>query len=540
MIIALVIVGGALWYSSVIVGQIQDEEREKVRVWAAAIKKKATFINITNNLFNRLREEERKKVELWAGATENLANSELGANVNFPLSVMQSTATSVPIILLSADSVPISHRNVEVPADSVMKRVRERFTWFDVPLPRVLNDTILLKRDSLEDLLASNFPDIDFDAHSSERKQAVKDSLRRYVEEWGDKYAPIIVEHPLGPQRLFYNDSKIFVELQTKRDSLMASFTEELVENTALVPVLFMDSSKTEVIATNLPNFNVDSVPLIEATMQEMLSHNDVIEVQLDDTSRGYIYYEDSYVLRQLRYYPFVMFGIIGLFLLISYFLFSTFRKAEQNQVWVGLAKETAHQLGTPLSSLMAWVEILKERNVDSTTVDELNKDVMRLETITERFSKIGSETKLVSQPLIPVIKNVVGYLKTRISKKVEIIVVAEDDDIMAQLNEPLFEWVLENLFKNAVDAMEGVGLITIEVERSHKDVLIDVTDTGKGIPSGKQTTVFEPGYTTKQRGWGLGLSLTKRIVENYHSGKIFVKRSELNKGTTFRIILKR
>lgn len=540
MVIALIIVGGALWYSSVIVGQIQDEEREKVRVWSEAIKKKATFINITNNLFDRLREEERKKVELWAAATEKLANSEIGADITFLLQVVQGNE-SVPIILMDADSVPTSYRNLTIPADEIMVDVRKVHEWYNVPLPRTINDTIILNRDSAKAVLASDFPTIDFEAHAVNRKAAVQDSLRRYIVEWGGKYDPIEVEVFAGRmQRVFFNDSRIFTELQVKRDSLMASFTEELVDNSALVPVLFMDSSKTVVVATNLPDFNTDSLPLVQLTINQMLSHNEVIEVKLDETSTGYIYYEDSYVLKQLRYYPFIMFGIIGLFLLVSYFLFSTFRKAEQNQVWVGLAKETAHQLGTPLSSLMAWVEILKEKNIDSSTVQELNKDVERLETITDRFSKIGSETKLELQPLVPVINNVVSYLKPRISKKVEILVVATDDNIAALLNQPLFEWVLENLLKNAVDAMEGVGLITIEIEVQGKDVIIDVTDTGKGIPSGKHSTVFEPGFTTKQRGWGLGLSLTKRIVEQYHTGKIYVKRSEANKGTTFRIHLKK
>lgn len=538
MILALLIVGGALWYSSVIVNQIQNEEREKVRVWSEAIKKKATFINITNNLFDRLREEERKKVELWASATEELANSDIGDNLNFLLSVVQSTATTVPIILVSADSVPLSHRNVEIPPDKTMQEVREVFPWFDVPLPRIINDSIAVKRDSLQQLLNERFPDLDFDTYSKQWKLTVREVLANYVVEWGNKYEPIVVEHPLGPQRLYYNDSKLFTELKIKRDSLMRSFTEDLVDNTALVPVLFMDSSQTHVIGTNLATLDTNNLAMVQAAIAEMGAHNDVIEVKLDDTSTGYLYYEDSFVLQQLRYYPFIMFGIIGLFLLISYFLFSTFRKAEQNQVWVGLAKETAHQLGTPLSSLMAWVELLKLKDVDPSMVNELNKDVERLEIITERFSKIGSETKLELQPLMPAINGVVNYLRTRISKKVEIIMVAKDDEVLAQLNKPLFEWVLENLLKNAVDAMEGTGLITIDVEELSNHVQIDITDTGKGIPSGKQTTVFEPGYTTKQRGWGLGLSLTKRIVSNYHSGKIFVKWSEVDKGTCFRILL--
>jgi signal transduction histidine kinase len=242
-------------------------------------------------------------------------------------------------------------------------------------------------------------------------------------------------------------------------------------------------------------------------------------------------------LLTQLKYYPYFQFGIIGLFLIIAYYLFSTSRKVEQNQVWVGMAKETAHQLGTPLSSLMAWVEYLKLKNVDENTITELSKDITRLETITERFSKIGSMPKLENENVIEVLNQTLEYLKVRISKNVTIELKSESTDLLAKLNPSLFSWVLENLIKNAVDAMKGDGKITVSVTDQSQFVYIDVADTGTGIPRSKQKTIFEPGFTTKQRGWGLGLSLAKRIIENYHSGKIFVKQSDAM-GTTFRIVL--
>jgi signal transduction histidine kinase len=218
--------------------------------------------------------------------------------------------------------------------------------------------------------------------------------------------------------------------------------------------------------------------------------------------------------------------------------LFSTFRKAEQNQVWVGLAKETAHQLGTPLSSLMAWVNLLEVKGVDKETIEELNKDVTRLETITDRFSKIGSKPDLQEEDVVAVLDEIVNYLKPRISNKVKLTLSPDKPEIITLLNRPLFGWVIENLCKNAIDAMAGEGELSITVHDELQQVFVDITDSGKGIPSNLHKTVFQPGYTTKKRGWGLGLSLTKRIIENYHSGRIFVKRSELDKGTTFRIVL--
>lgn len=230
---------------------------------------------------------------------------------------------------------------------------------------------------------------------------------------------------------------------------------------------------------------------------------------------------------------------IIALFLLIAYTLFSTARNSEQNLVFVGMSKETAHQLGTPLSSLMAWIEHLKETTLDQSIVYEMNRDVDRLQTITDRFSKIGSQPALTHENTFKVLEHALDYLKQRSSKNVQFIL--EDnssDNTEALLCVPLFEWVIENICRNGIDAMDGKGRIKVSILNQNHKILIDITDTGKGIPKNKLKTVFEPGYTTKQRGWGMGLSLCKRIIENYHNGKIFVKQSELGKGTTFRIIL--
>lgn len=253
-------------------------------------------------------------------------------------------------------------------------------------------------------------------------------------------------------------------------------------------------------------------------------------------------YYKDSFILTQLRYFPYIQLGVIFLFLLTAYVAFSSARRAEQDQVWVGLAKETAHQLGTPISSLMAWVELIKSKfnAEDDALIAEMENDIHRLEIVTDRFSKIGSKPILEDHIVYIVIQNFVDYFKIRTSDKINFSVIG-DKQVRAMLSIPLFDWVIENLLKNAANAIENEGNITINIieNLAKEEVFIDVTDTGRGIQRSRFDTVFQPGYTTRKRGWGLGLSLTKRIIENYHRGQIFVKDSELGKGTTFRIILK-
>jgi signal transduction histidine kinase len=272
-----------------------------------------------------------------------------------------------------------------------------------------------------------------------------------------------------------------------------------------------------------------------------MASQNTPIRIDLADTGIHYIYYQDSFLLTQLKYYPLVQFGVIAVFLLIAYLLFSYARKSEQNQVWVGMAKETAHQLGTPLSSMVAWMELLKLKGLDEDTIREIEKDVQRLETITDRFSKIGSAARLENTDIVAMVYETVNYIRSRVSAKVTFNIQPDAaQQILIPLNTHLFEWVIENLCKNAVDAMEGNGQVNIEITEDTDHIHIDIGDTGKGIPKSRFKTIFRPGYTSKSRGWGLGLTLSKRIVENYHSGRIYVKSSVLNKGTIFRIILKK
>ena len=272
-----------------------------------------------------------------------------------------------------------------------------------------------------------------------------------------------------------------------------------------------------------------------------MKQHHAPIEVKVGNAAPNYVYYRDSDLLIQLRYYPSILLLVVAIFGYIAYLAFSSSRRAEQNRIWVGLAKETAHQLGTPISSLMAWVEYLKsEPNLGDVTL-ELQKDIKRLEMITARFSSIGSEPTLREEDIYFIVLGITNYLQRRISSKVKMSIINElPRGTLINLNRHLFEWVIENLCKNAVDAMNAVGELTLHLQEAPEgDVVIDITDTGKGIAKNQLKKVFNPGFTTKKRGWGLGLTLAKRIVEEYHRGKIFVKQSEIDKGTTFRIILR-
>jgi signal transduction histidine kinase len=319
------------------------------------------------------------------------------------------------------------------------------------------------------------------------------------------------------------------------------SFALSVLTDNTTVPVILTDGSQQIISTRNLDSLRLEDSTYLAAELAEMKQQHEPIEIAFAEDQKNFIFYKDSYLLTQLRYYPYFQLAVIALFLGVSYLAFSSSRKAEQNQVWVGMAKETAHQLGTPLSSLMAWLEYLKSKPQPEEHLPEIEKDIVRLNTITERFSKIGAAPALKKENMTGVLQSSIDYIRTRTSSRVVFKLQNQQAyDVEAPVNVPLFEWVLENLFKNAIDAMSGEGSITVRIADQNQFVYIDVTDTGKGIPKSKYKTVFKPGYTSKNRGWGLGLSLSKRIVEEYHGGQIFVKSSEPNKGTTFRIVLKK
>ncbi|MDU0369924.1 HAMP domain-containing sensor histidine kinase [Hymenobacter endophyticus] len=336
--------------------------------------------------------------------------------------------------------------------------------------------------------------------------------------------------------------------INTEETSNLSFLMDEIIGANTTIPVIVTDGDGNIVDArnVNVPKGASEqaSIKQLRQEIELMKEQHPPIVIEIGAGLRNYIYYKESDLLTQLRLYPLVQLAIIGCLAVIAYFAFSYSRRAEQNRVWVGLAKETAHQLGTPLSSLVGWQEYLREseRFRGEPIVEELGKDIRRLEIITERFSNIGSVPVLNDENILRVTQNAIAYLQSRVSRKVSFEVKTDlPTDTPAQVNIPLFDWVIENICKNAVDAMDGKGSITIHLRRpirNKSQIAIDITDTGKGISKSKLDRVFQPGFTTKKRGWGLGLALAKRIIENYHKGKLFVKWSEVGRGTTFRVIL--
>jgi hypothetical protein len=324
-------------------------------------------------------------------------------------------------------------------------------------------------------------------------------------------------------------------------ESTDISFLFNIIKSNEYIPLILTDSNDNILESRNLDSSRILKSGFLEKQLEVMKSQHPPIPIIFSDNQRQYIYYKDSKLLTQLRIYPFVQLFFVVLFIFVAYFAFNSSRKFEQNKVWVGMSKETAHQLGTPVSSLIALSETLKlsENQIGEEIIDEFEKDVNRLQIITERFSKIGSLPKFEKRNINDFIQSSLDYLRPRFSKKVTLTFrPGSDKMIEAQIIPSLFDWVIENICKNAINAMEGAGKITFSIKSVRKYVIIDISDTGKGIHRNKFNTIFNPGYTTSMRGWGMGLSLTKRIVEGYHKGQIYVHSSEIGKGTTFRIKL--
>lgn len=358
-------------------------------------------------------------------------------------------------------------------------------------------------------------------------------------------FVSTLFTNKLARSLAFEEQKKIEIWAEATRQFILADentnidFILSIIEGNTTIPVIIVDEKDHLLHSRNVSEPKSDVDAFYKRKIADLKANREAIVVNLGDVKQ-YIYYDDSLLLKQLYYFPYIQLGVIVIFLLISFFAFSSTKNAEQNRVWVGLSKETAHQLGTPISSLLAWVDLLKARYADDKLITEMSKDVNRLRIIAERFSKIGSAPDLNVVSLNEALANAVQYINNRSSQKVAIEChFSNENPVFVKLNVPLFEWVIENLCKNAIDAMEGIGRIDLFVNHNQNDIIIDVQDTGKGIERNKFKTIFTPGFTTKKRGWGLGLSLAKRIIESYHSGKIYVKQSEIGKGTTFRIELK-
>lgn len=328
--------------------------------------------------------------------------------------------------------------------------------------------------------------------------------------------------------------------MTSENPSLNMNLILKIIQGNNSIPVILCNEKDSVLSYNNLAVPEKAPDLFLQKKVRELKGKNLPIVIDMEDGTFQYLYYDDSTILKRLLIYPYAQLSVVFIFILLAFLALASTKKAEQNKVWVGLSKETAHQLGTPISSLIAWVEYLRTKEIDPTLLNEMEKDVKRLEMIAERFSKIGSNPDPMPVDINASVRGALDYMQTRISSKVKVHLHLVGHPVEVLVNDALFAWVIENLTKNAVDAMEGQGEITYLIEEREKTVRIDISDTGKGIPKSKFKTVFNPGYTTKKRGWGLGLSLVKRIIESYHGGKIFVKSSESGKGTTFRIELRK
>jgi len=482
VILALLVVGASLFYSNQSIQKIGSRERSKAKQWALALRKKAELVELSSQIFGALQEKERQKMELVVQANRTLLGASdlnVSQDVDFALQIIEANK-DIPFILLNDDGSVSQSRN----------------------LVQATSKEMMLQ-------LAKNW---------------IQEGRSYKIQVFEDMY-----------MTLCYGFSKELLRLQTQTDSLIRSFNADLTDQKGLVPVLLYDPHTKLVEASNLSE-NALAPAQIKATINEMELAYKPIALTIKGKQK-LLYLKDSEEVKQLYWLPYLQFGVLGLLVLVGYLLFSMYRKAEQNQVWAGMAKETAHQLGTPLSSMMAWVAHLEQQDIDPMIPREMHKDLERLEKITDRFSKIGSGAKLIEGDLAATIENNLNYLKARLSQKVEMhFELDAQRPLMVLHNASLMEWVVENICKNAVDAMEGIGTLRIHIREVAEWVHIDISDTGKGLTPKQFKTIFEPGYSTKKRGWGLGLTLVKRIVEEYHKGKVFVLQSAPDKGTTFRI----
>ena len=478
MVGATAIVALTLWSSGTIARRLRAEEQLKVDLWYEAIIQREQLVGYTNVLFASLKQEEMDKGDLIGEAYREIqkAGTEGSGNLSITIPIIQKNRT-IPILVYKEGEMQFS-RNVDS-------------TWTSVQL----------------------------------------DSLRAEMEANGT-----FISFEESDLTVYYAQSNRFRELQQVLDDIINSFISETVLNSASIPVLLTDSSMTRILRADrfTPGDLTDTTALIARLSQV----NTPILLDLPDKERQWVLYDESIVLKQLRFFPVVQLMIIGGFLLLAYSSFSAFRRSEQNRVWVGMAKETAHQLGTPLSALLAWVEVLRSEGVDEGVLKELGKDLDRLRTVTDRFSKIGSTPELTPADLAPFVGETMAYLQRRMPRAVDFEVDLPEGASPVAFNPALFGWVLENLTKNAVDAMEGVGSLRLSMSVDAGKAVLDVEDTGRGMPRRVQRQVFDPGFSTKARGWGLGLSLVRRIVSEYHGGQIVILRSEEGAGTTFRITL--
>ena len=489
--VTLILGLAALWTINAFAKQIRLSEQEKVRLWANAISQKSELMSSTETFFNEVAIDERRKVKLYIDVLQSFNKIDLGSDAEFSLSYVSYIVDSsrTPFMILDSDSTITSCGNI-------------------YPSPE--EDRLLIGTKVSPELLIFFSQNPPF-----------------HYKIWGI------------PLTLLYRESQIYSDMREALDNLNRSFLSEVTNNSVFVPVIVVDSTRRKVLGSgNIRASEFDTPQRLERKLNSMAGVNEPITLRLANQRIAYVYYESTPLLRLLRILPLAYLLLAVILIIISYNLFRTAQSDEENRIWVGMAKETAHQLGTPISSLSGWADYLEGKTLEEPYIGEIRKDIDRLDTIARRFSKIGSVPELSSEDLCQVIRHTISYMEKRSPRKVHFVTTLPDRPIMVPLNRYLFEWVIENICKNAIDAMEGRGTFTTIVTTESGVVNIDLCDTGKGIPPSQQKLIFESGFSTKQRGWGLGLSLARRIVQEYHKGKIFLKYSVPGQGTVFRITL--
>lgn len=477
----------SLWHVDVMIKKLREEEIKQVKIWANAISRKANMLKETKEFYNKTLKIERIKMQRFIEAYKIIISLNEDADLTSPdlqfYTRIIMDNKDIPVIITDEFNNIQFSQNINIP-----------------PNQKVLA---------------------------------------------GDLYKQFSCNQPLEYEvygmkfKLYYTESNVYMNLKSTIEEVMYSFVNDIINNGVSVPVLITDSTKSKVLAYgNIDPHKINKANL-ETTINSMLNDGKPIKISLPNSNYGYILFNKNKTISVLQYFPWVYLFFFVLFTILLYLVLRAIKNSERNIVWVGMSKETAHQLGTPISSLAAWSELLRNNADNIAICNEMDKDIQRLSVISQRFSHIGSNPDLKPTDIVPIITNMVEYMSARSSKNINFKYnINQNLSIIISLNQFLIEWTLENLFKNAIDAMDGKGEIYIELHNNEKNIFIDISDTGKGIPKTMYKKIFQPGFTTKKRGWGLGLSLAKRIVEEYHNGKIYVKNSSIGEGTVFRIEL--
>jgi signal transduction histidine kinase len=487
MLTIVTLAAASIFYANKIADRIQMQEQAQVILWAKAIGEKAKILKLSNEIFLKLAEEERKKVEITSKATQLLANENHDENTTSLFLNIITLNNQIPLIQTDENLVITDFKNIE----------------------KNIQRGIVLDK--------AKYPDF-------------------------FKYKPIEVFFSDKKNFIFYKESIIYQNISTLIDQSSDQFIGEITNNTSLLPIVLMDKNKKLIQSSNIPEDIKADRKKFDNYVIELTGSQEPIVLDIEPRNTKYLYYQSSNLASFIKWFPIVLYSVLAAILFLAFAAIRNVRKYEKNQIWVGMSKETAHQLGTPISSLSAWLEVLNENEAlpeaQRNVVSEMKKDVSRLSLIADRFSKIGSKPKLDRINLHEILTVCFEYLRKRGSKKVHFELKDIPIDLYVEINRQLFEWVIENLVKNAFDSIHHDGEISIQTTCTGNQVYIDVRDSGKGIAPQDIEKIFEPGFTTKKRGWGLGLSLCKRIIVEYFNGKIYVLSSKMNVGTVIRVEL--